>query len=179
MVIMTQSDLPKGELDEHHLFRLKKFKHLYYCPSCKRNIDSAEPMNKCSICSGDLVELVPKTKEEIKYRYYCPVCEKNFTVPEEASKCINCGNKFIHQYELAAKTEPRMWVADIKSSLGKMLSYTRRIGKIAKTRLPKKENKQSEVKDTIEDIIIEQSNFVRPVFRLNLFSRNREELPAQ
>ncbi len=181
MLIDQDNQGSRKELDEFHLFRQKKFKQLYYCPKCKRSFDSGEQMNQCKLCSGDLVMLKPE-QEVSNYRYYCPVCEKNFTVSEKATQCINCGNKFIHQYawETSERTDKaRMRLFSIKLFFRKIINY------IGKSRIKKPQvnessqpkEQENKINDTIEEIIIEQSNFSRPVIRLNFFSSG-EELPT-
>ena len=183
MPIMTDDSLPAGELDDHHLHRLKKYKHLYYCPKCVRNFDSKEVMKKCKICSTDLIELKPDQKSE--YRYYCPVCEKNFTVPEKPEKCINCGNKIIHSYQWEGKSKTdktRVRMAGIRSLLRRLIDGFGKKKSTENTKpieKPQKIEEKTNAEEKIEDVIIEQSNFVRPIIRLNPFSKSSEELPTK
>jgi hypothetical protein len=53
------ADWPVGELDEYHSFREKKFKNLYFCPSCSRSFETVAPTEKCKFCAGDIRAMTP------------------------------------------------------------------------------------------------------------------------
>jgi DNA-directed RNA polymerase subunit RPC12/RpoP len=191
MLIDQDNQDSRRELDEFHLFRQKKYSYLYFCPKCKRSFDSAESIDKCKTCSSDLVLLKPE-QEATNYRYYCPVCEKNFTVSEKSDKCINCGSKFVHQYawkEEEKTDKARMRLFRVKSFFRKIINFIGRPG-VKKDQTQKKDDssppensqKESKINNTInsiiEELIIEQSIFSRPLIRLNPFSRS-EEMPTR
>lgn len=191
MLIAENNELPQGEVDEYHVFRTRKSNHLYFCTVCKRSFDSSSPVTTCDKCSGELIELKPEhLKEKTSYRYYCPVCEKNFTVTEKASACVNCGSKFIHQYAWAGREKADkvvMRLVKIKSmflnafySVGKLkLNGNEGVIKREKSRPDSLQPGNNKISETIGEVIIEQSSFVRPLIRLNLFSGNMEEMPTR
>jgi len=65
MGIELYADWPVGELDEYHSFRERRFKYLYFCPSCSRSFETAAPAEKCKFCSGSISSMTPiPTTEE-------------------------------------------------------------------------------------------------------------------
>lgn len=93
--------LPKGMLDQFHIYRKKNYKHLYYCYRCMRTFDSKEPTSICKFCGASVRDITGAKFEQplaIKYRYYCTKCEKNFESFSIFENCAICGNKIMHVY---------------------------------------------------------------------------------
>ncbi len=94
--------LPIGSLDLFHKYRLKSYKHLYYCYRCARTFDTKEPASMCKFCNAAVRDISGAKFEQPlaqKYRYYCEKCEKNFESYTIFENCALCGSKIVHIYK--------------------------------------------------------------------------------
>ncbi|MBI2971271.1 MAG: hypothetical protein HYY37_02520 [Candidatus Aenigmarchaeota archaeon] len=93
-----------GSLDELHFFKQKKYKHIFFCPSCIRSFESAKEEELCKFCGGhvrkvgDLHKHVVEPVTEKKHRFYCPKCQKIYEHAQRLEKCAECGTQVTHFY---------------------------------------------------------------------------------
>ena len=106
--------VPKGSLWELHQYRIRGFRHVYYCYLCARSFDSKEQVTNCRTCGSVLRDITGNKFESPiahKYRYYCPKCERNFESFSLFENCTVCSTKVVHIYKWEELgTSEKFWV---------------------------------------------------------------------
>jgi len=97
---VTTSHVDSGFED----WRMKHYKHLYFCAACARNFETVQEEKKCKFCFSDVRELERKdsANRSKKFSYHCYKCGKRFFPDTIVHSCEKCGSQVFQSHPHSA-----------------------------------------------------------------------------